>query len=93
MFPTEDDPTITDESFDVGCSVVGCCDPDDALVLLLGSDGLRVVVVAGSEQRASKDSIMVGNTAVYKVNKQTYACHFLINNSYNTDGKLQRTCL
>ena len=51
------DPTLTNESFTVWCSVVGWCDPDDELIPLLGSDVLVVVAVGGDNLRASKNSV------------------------------------
>ena len=52
------DPTLTDKLFVVRCRIVECCDPDDELIPLLGSNLSVVVVVDSGEQSASNNSVV-----------------------------------
>ena len=49
------DPILTGESFDICCSAVGWCDPDDELIPVLSCEVVVVIVVG---LRASSNSVV-----------------------------------
>ena len=52
VLTTSVDPVFTGKSFDIRCSVLGRCNPDDDPTSLLGSD---VLVAGGTFQNSAAD--------------------------------------